>query len=138
MAIQNSQNLPKNDKIVLYIFLFFSSQDEVKKNLTIKRDKKKELAQRKLLEQERAATAALVEKHSQEMMLLITEKRANYLETEANGDLQHITSDYPSQPPPPGPPAFAKIGNLNRNAFSNHQVALWSIFRNLPSALMAI
>ena len=85
-------------------------QDEVKKNLTIKRDKKKELAQRKLLESERAATAALVEKHSQEMMLLITEKRANYLETEANGDAQHVASDYPSQPPPPGPPAFAKIG----------------------------
>ena len=51
----------------------------MKKNLTIKRDKKKELAQRKLLEQERAETAALVEKHSKEMMLLITEKRANYL-----------------------------------------------------------
>jgi len=83
-------------------------KDEVKKNLTIKRDKKKELAQRKLLEQERAETAALVEKHSQEMMLLITEKRANYLETEANGDTQ-MTSNYPSQPPPPGPPAFAKI-----------------------------
>ena len=43
------------------------------------------------------------------MMLLITEKRANYLETEANGDTQ-MTSNYPSQPPPPGPPAFAKIG----------------------------
>jgi len=83
-------------------------KDEVKKNLTIKRDKKKELAQRKLLEQERAETAALVEKHSKEMMLLITEKRANYLETEANGDTQ-MTSNYPSQPPPPGPPAFAKI-----------------------------
>ena len=81
----------------------------MKKNLTIKRDKKKELAQRKLLEQERAETAALVEKHSKEMMLLITEKRANYLETEANGDTQ-MTSNYPSQPPPPGPPAFAKIG----------------------------
>ena len=69
---------------------FFPLQDEVKKNLTIKREKKKELAQRKLLESERAATAALVEKHSQEMMLLITEKRATYLETEANGDAQQM------------------------------------------------
>ena len=69
---------------------FFLLQDEVKKNLTIKREKKKELAQRKLLESERAATAALVEKHSQEMMLLITEKRATYLETEANGDAQKM------------------------------------------------
>ena len=81
-------------------------KDEVKKNLTIKREKKKESVQRKLLEQERAATAALVEKHSQEMMHLIQEKRAQFVEAEPNGDLQ--TSEYPSQPPPPVPPAFAK------------------------------
>jgi len=85
-------------------------KEDVKKNLTIKREKKKESVQRKLLEQERAATAALVEKHSQEMMLLITEKRAQYAENteETNGDLQS-TNEYPSHPPPPVPPAFAKI-----------------------------
>merc|ERR1712223_834206 len=81
-------------------------KDEVKKNLTIKREKKKESVQRKLLEHERAATAALVEKHSQEMMVLIQEKRAQYVENaeEVNG-----STEYPSHPPPPGPPAFAKI-----------------------------
>ncbi len=83
-------------------------KDEVKKNLTIKREKKKELAQRKLLEQERAATAALVEKHSQEMMLLIHEKRAQFENTDENGD-ELVTVEYPAQPPPPLPPAFAKI-----------------------------
>ena len=103
----------------LYIFNFFSSEDlrvltikhnkekdEVKKNLTIKREKKKESVQRKLLEHERAATAALVEKHSQEMMVLIQEKRAQYVENaeEVNG-----TTEYPSHPPPPVPPSFAKI-----------------------------
>ena len=86
-------------------------KDEVKKNLTIKREKKKESVQRKLLEQERAATAALVEKHSQEMMLLIHEKRAQYVENgtdEPNGEFQ-TTSEYPSNPPPPMPPSFAKV-----------------------------
>jgi len=103
------QKKGKNEDIKLLTIKHNKEKDEVKKNLTIKRDKKKELAQRKLLESERAATAALVEKHSQEMMLLITEKRATYLETEANGDTQHMASEYPAQPPPPGPPAFAKI-----------------------------
>lgn len=85
-------------------------KDDVKKNLTIKREKKKESVQRKLLEQERAATAALVEKHSQEMMHLIQEKRAQFTEinTETNGDIT-TTSEYPNEPPPPLPPAFAKV-----------------------------
>lgn len=84
-------------------------KDDVKKNLTIKREKKKESVQRKLLEQERAATAALVEKHSQEMMHLIQEKRAEFINTETNGDGITTTSEYPSEPPPPHPPAFAKV-----------------------------
>jgi len=84
-------------------------KDDIKKNLTIKREKKKDSVQRKLLEQERAATAALVEKHSQEMMHLIQEKRAQFESTtETNGEMQ-TASEYPTQPPPPGPPAFAKI-----------------------------
>ena len=58
------------------------AKEEAKKNLTLKREKKKETVSRKLLEQERAATAALVEKHSKEMMTLIQEKRAQYIENE--------------------------------------------------------
>ena len=55
-------------------------KEEAKKNLTIKREKKKDNVSRKLLEQERAETAALVEKHSKEMMTLIQEKRAQYID----------------------------------------------------------
>lgn len=82
-------------------------KDEVKKNLTIKREKKKENVTRKLLEQERAATAALVEKHSNEMMKLIQEKRAKFVD-EAEDELEEPLGEYPSQPPPPVPPSFAK------------------------------
>ena len=46
----------------------------------MKREKKKDTVSRKLLEQERAETAALVEKHSKEMMTLIQEKRAEYID----------------------------------------------------------
>ena len=125
MDFANSWQKSPNFFHTIYIFLnlyisnFFSSEDlrvltikhnkekdEVKKNLTIKREKKKESVQRKLLEHERAATAALVEKHSQEMMVLIQEKRAQYVENaeEVNG-----STEYPSHPPPPVPPSFAKI-----------------------------
>jgi hypothetical protein len=56
----------------------------------------------------RAATAALVEKHSKEMMNLIQEKRAKYITTESVEGEEEETGDYPSQPPPPTPPMFAK------------------------------
>jgi len=99
---------PNSDDLKVLTIKHNKEKDEVKKNLTIKREKKKESVQRKLLEQERAATAALVEKHSQEMMLLIHEKRAQFENIDqANGE--RLTSEYPSQPPPPGPPAFAKV-----------------------------
>ena len=44
-------------------------------------------------------------------MLLIHEKRAQYVENgtdEPNGEFQ-TTSEYPSNPPPPMPPSFAKV-----------------------------
>lgn len=47
--------------------------------MTIKLDRKKESLTRKLLEQERAATADLVEKHSKEMLNLINEKRTEFV-----------------------------------------------------------
>ena len=55
-------------------------KEDAKKNLTIKREKKKDNVSRKLLEHERAEAAALVEKHSKEMMTLIQEKRAQYID----------------------------------------------------------
>jgi hypothetical protein len=95
------------DDLKLLTIRHNKEKDDVKKNLTIKREKKKESVTRKLLEQERAATAALVEKHSHEMMTLIQEKRAQF-GTEDNGELQQALGGYPSNPPPPLPPAFAK------------------------------
>lgn len=53
-------------------------KDDLKKNMTIKLDRKKESLTKKLLEQERHATAELVEKQSKEMMNLITEKMQEF------------------------------------------------------------
>jgi len=49
-------------------------KEDLEKNMTIKLDRKKESLTRKLLEQERQATAELVDKQSKEMMNLINEK----------------------------------------------------------------
>ncbi|XP_063613385.1 hillarin-like isoform X2 [Penaeus indicus] len=78
-------------------------RDELEKHMTIKREAKKENLTRKMLEHERAATAALVEKHSKEMMRLIQEKRSEYLEDDE--ELEH----YPASPPPPQPPPQTKL-----------------------------
>lgn len=77
-------------------------REELEKNMTIKRDMKKENLTRKMLEHERAATAALVDKHSKEMMRLIQEKRSEYMEEE------EVVDHYPAQPPPPMPPPQTK------------------------------
>lgn len=79
-------------------------RDELEKHMTIKREAKKENLTRKMLEHERAATAALVEKHSKEMMRLIQEKRSEYLEDD-DEELEH----YPASPPPPQPPPQTKL-----------------------------
>lgn len=50
----------------------------LEKNMTIKLDRRKETLTRKLLEQERQATAELVDKQSQEMIRLIGEKLIEY------------------------------------------------------------
>ncbi|XP_076062856.1 peptidase hillarin [Oratosquilla oratoria] len=80
-------------------------KDELEKNMTIKRDMKKESLTRKLLETERAATAALVEKHSKEMMRLIQEKRSEFVDD----DEEEEVPNYPALPPPPMPPPQTKL-----------------------------
>ena len=61
---------------------------------------------------DRAATAALVEKQSKEMMNLINEKRSEFMLAESLYiDDEYQTSElmpYPSQPPAPQPPGVAK------------------------------
>lgn len=87
-------------------------REDLEKNMTIKLDRKKESLTRKLLEQERAATADLVEKHSKEMITLINEKRDEFARTrtvyeERNG--YTIDEHYPTHPPPPSPPKIYKM-----------------------------
>ena len=94
----------KEDQKVLTL-KYAKEKDKFEKNMTLKREKKKESVTKRLLEHERAAAAALVDKHSEEMMKLIVEKKKEKLVDE--GDPLEIGS-YPAHPPPPLPPNFAK------------------------------
>merc|ERR1712223_1571446 len=68
----------KEDQKVLTL-KYAKEKDKFEKNMTLKREKKKESVTKRLLEHERAAAAALVEKHSEEMMKLISEKKREKL-----------------------------------------------------------
>lgn len=83
-------------------------KEDLEKNMTIKLDRKKESLTRKLLEQERAATADLVEKHSEEMLNLINEKRDELIRREGEEFTNEDLSPYPSHPPPPTPASISK------------------------------
>lgn len=68
----------------------------------------------------RAATAALVEKQSSEMLELINEARSEYMQQESlylDEGVDYIhgapPSPYPSRAPPPHPPALAKYHLYN-------------------------
>ncbi|XP_044740182.1 hillarin isoform X2 [Chrysoperla carnea] len=95
-------------------------REDLEKNMTLRRDKKKESITRKMLEHERAATAALVEKQSHEMLELINEKRSEYMMAEslyldgdvAEGYVEEL-SPYPSRAPIPAPPALSKFQIYN-------------------------
>ncbi|XP_076331137.1 hillarin-like [Tachypleus tridentatus] len=86
---------------------------DLERNMTFKLGKKKELLTRKLLEEERTATADLIDKHSKEMMNLINQKR-NELEKKkcTYSDRQcYVTEElipYPTHSPPPSPPKLSK------------------------------
>nr|CAI5848459.1 unnamed protein product [Callosobruchus analis] len=92
-------------------------KENLEKNMTLRRDKKKESLTRKMLEHERAATAALVEKQSHEMLELINEKRSEYMQAESlylddqieGGYVPEEVQPYPSHAPPPAPPALSKF-----------------------------
>lgn len=66
----------------------------------------------------RAATAALVEKQSHEMLELINEKRSEYMQAESlyldqNDGYADELQPYPSLAPAPGPPALSKFQVYN-------------------------
>ncbi|CAH2235340.1 jg5909 [Pararge aegeria aegeria] len=82
---------------------------DLEKNMTLRRDKKKESLTRKMLEHERAATAALVEKQSHEMMELITERRSEYMAASSLYLDGEEAPPYPARAPPPQPPLVSKF-----------------------------
>ncbi|XP_013784133.1 hillarin-like [Limulus polyphemus] len=91
---------------------------DLEKNMTVKLDRKKESMTRKLLEQERAATADLVDKHSKEMINLINQKRVElerreslYSDRESNVTEELVP--YPTHTPPPSPPQLSKSDIYN-------------------------
>ena len=67
----------------------------------------------------RAATAALVEKQSREMLELINEKRSEYMMAESlyldegDGYTEDVLLPYPSEAPIPAPPALSKFEVYN-------------------------
>merc|ERR1712013_776414 len=81
----------KEDQKVLTL-KYTKEKDKFEKNMTLKREKKKESVTKKLLEHERAAAAALVEKQSEEMMNLIVEKKTKLVE---DGDEIEDATSYP-------------------------------------------
>nr|CAD7431240.1 unnamed protein product [Timema monikensis] len=110
--LQTKKKRPDEQKVLT--LRHQQEREDLEKNMTLRRDKKKESLTRKLLEHERAATAALVEKQSREMLELINEKRSEYMMAESlyldEGD--GYTQDalpYPSQAPIPAPPALSKF-----------------------------
>lgn len=108
-------------------------KDDLEKNMTLRRDKKKESVSKKMLEHERAATAALVEKQSHEMLELINEKRSEYMMAESlyvdggeDGGFVEDLPPYPSLAPVPAPPALSKFQIYNDPAEFAHvdQIAI--------------
>lgn len=86
-------------------------KDDLEKNMTLRKTKKKESLSRKILETERSETAALVDKQSSEMLELISARRSEYMQSESIflDEDYHETSEYPLVAPKPSPPAMSKF-----------------------------
>lgn len=90
-------------------------KDDLEKNMTLRRIKKKESLTRKMLEHERSETAALVDRQSSEMLELISARRSEYMQNESIFmDDDFVTEgtlplEYPMNAPPPAPPALSKF-----------------------------
>jgi len=77
MSMKKAKKFSSDEEKAITLRLQREKQD-LEKNMTIKLDRKKESLTRKLLEQERQATADLVDKQSKEMISLINEKLFEY------------------------------------------------------------
>ncbi|KAG8338268.1 hypothetical protein J6590_005810 [Homalodisca vitripennis] len=128
--LQTKRKRPDEHKVLT--LRLQQEREDLEKNMTIRRDKKKESLTRKLLEHERAATAALVEKQSREMLELINEKRSEYMMAESlyldegEGYADDTLLPYPSQAPTPAPPLVSKFQIYNDPVEFSHidQIAI--------------
>ncbi|CAF3971538.1 unnamed protein product, partial [Rotaria sp. Silwood1] len=77
---------------------FTKEKAELEQNMTLKRDKKREIIRKQLMEKEQETTHSLVSKFSKEMINLIQEKELAVL-TENGVDDQCATSLQLRQPP---------------------------------------
>lgn len=89
-------------------------KEDLEKNMTLRRSKKKESITRKILEHERFETAALVDRQSSEMLELISARRSEYMQNESifldDEFCEGSTPlEYPLIAPPPSPPAISKF-----------------------------
>ncbi|CAF0838526.1 unnamed protein product [Rotaria sordida] len=82
---------------------FTKEKAELEQNMTLKRDKKREMVRKQLMEKEQETTHSLVSKFSKEMINLIQEKELAVL-TENGVNDQRTASFQLRQPPPPQPP----------------------------------
>lgn len=93
-------------------------KEDLEKNMTIRKTKKKESLTRKLLEHERSETAALVDRQSSEMLELISVRRSEYMQSESiflDDDINEtvVAMEYPLVAPKPAPPALSKFQVYN-------------------------
>ncbi|CAF3627643.1 unnamed protein product [Adineta steineri] len=91
-------------------FRFKKEKAELEQNMTLKREKKRELIRKQLMEKEQETTHSLVSKFSKEMITLIQEKELAAL-SENGVDDQRVTSFtmlQMRQPPAPQPPRRRK------------------------------
>lgn len=89
-------------------------KDDLEKNMTLRKTKKKESLSRKILENERSETAALVDRQSSEMLELISARRSEYMQSESiffdDDFIENTTAiEYPLVAPKPSPPALSKF-----------------------------
>ena len=89
-------------------------KEDLEKNMTLRRSKKKESITRKMLEHERYETAALVDRQSSEMLELISARRSEYMQNESiflddDFDEGAVPLEYPMIAPIPAPPAVSKF-----------------------------
>jgi len=89
-------------------------KEDLEKNMTLRRSKKKESITRKMLEHERYETAALVDRQSSEMLELISARRSEYMQSESiflDDEFSEgaVPVEYPLNAPIPAPPAVSKF-----------------------------